>query len=175
MASSFSEDLRRAAIAYHRLPQAGKLEIKAIKPLANQHDLALAYSPGVAAACEAIVADPNEAAALTIRANLVAVLQNDSPRAARSRRVWSPEVKRVGREDLEAPAQHHVAEHRGGAPKPGLSRFRGFKRLYVRGEASPGNADVIILTRSSRRRKVQCPICQSDIRRMGVVGDQRRL
>ncbi len=76
MASSFSEDLRRAAIAYHRLPHAGKLEVKAIKPLANQHDLALAYSPGVAAACEAIVADPAQAAALTVRANLVAVVSN---------------------------------------------------------------------------------------------------
>ncbi len=53
-----------------------KLEIQAIKPLANQRDLALAYSPGVAAACLAIAADPAEAASLTIRANLVAVVSN---------------------------------------------------------------------------------------------------
>src|SRR5215207_7160272 len=74
--SSYSEDLRSAALAYHRLPRPGKLEIQATKPLANQRDLALAYSPGVAAACEAIHADPAEAASLTARANLVAVISN---------------------------------------------------------------------------------------------------
>ena len=74
--ASYSEDLHSAALAYHRLPQPGKLEIQAIKPLANQRDLALAYSPGVAAACMAIAADPAEAASLTIRANLVAVVSN---------------------------------------------------------------------------------------------------
>jgi len=70
------EDLRDAALAYHRLPKPGKLEVTATKPLANQRDLALAYSPGVAAACEAIVADPAEASQLTARANLVAVVTN---------------------------------------------------------------------------------------------------
>src|SRR3982074_2170961 len=74
--SSYSEDLHSSALAYHRLPRPGKLEIQAIKPLANQRDLALAYSPGVAAACMAISADPAEAANLTIRANLVAVISN---------------------------------------------------------------------------------------------------
>ncbi|MDP3689762.1 phosphate acyltransferase, partial [Bradyrhizobium sp.] len=74
--SSHSDDLQSAALAYHRLPRPGKLEIQAIKPLANQRDLALAYSPGVAAACMAIAADPAEAASLTIRANLVAVVSN---------------------------------------------------------------------------------------------------
>ena len=74
--SSYSDDLRDAALAYHRLPRPGKLEIQAIKPLANQRDLALAYSPGVAAACMAIANDPSQAASLTIRANLVAVVSN---------------------------------------------------------------------------------------------------
>ena len=74
--SSYSEDLHSAALAYHRLPRPGKLEIQAIKPLANQRDLALAYSPGVAAACMAIAQNPAEAASLTIRANLVAVVSN---------------------------------------------------------------------------------------------------
>jgi malate dehydrogenase (oxaloacetate-decarboxylating)(NADP+) len=73
---SYTEDLHAAALAYHRLPRPGKLEIQAIKPLANQRDLALAYSPGVAAACTAIAADPAEAASLTTRANLVAVVSN---------------------------------------------------------------------------------------------------
>ncbi len=71
-----TENLREAALAYHREPKPGKLEITATKPLANQHDLSLAYSPGVAAACEAIVADPAAAADLTARANLVAVVSN---------------------------------------------------------------------------------------------------
>src|SRR5947209_17382938 len=74
--SSYSEDLHSAALAYHRLPRPGKIEIAATKPLANQRDLALAYSPGVAAACDAIAADPSEAAELTARANLVAVISN---------------------------------------------------------------------------------------------------
>jgi malate dehydrogenase (oxaloacetate-decarboxylating)(NADP+) len=76
VASNLSEDLRAAALAYHRDARPGKLEIKPSKPLANQRDLALAYSPGVAAACEAIVADPAEAANLTVRSNLVAVVSN---------------------------------------------------------------------------------------------------
>ncbi|HJN60898.1 MAG TPA: hypothetical protein QF630_07630, partial [Alphaproteobacteria bacterium] len=53
-----SEDLKEAALAFHRSPKPGKLEIQATKPLANQRDLALAYSPGVAYACEEIAADP---------------------------------------------------------------------------------------------------------------------
>src|SRR5207253_10164744 len=74
--SSYSEDLHSAALAYHRFPKPGQLEIQAIKPLANQRDLALAYSPGVAAACTAIANNPAEAASLTTRANLVAVVSN---------------------------------------------------------------------------------------------------
>ena len=58
-----AEDLKEAALFYHRNPRPGKLEINPTKPLGNQRDLALAYSPGVAAACEAIVDDPEEAAA----------------------------------------------------------------------------------------------------------------
>ena len=64
------------ALDYHRRAPAGKLGIVATKPLANQRDLALAYSPGVAAACRAIVEDPGEAATVTARANLVAVVTN---------------------------------------------------------------------------------------------------
>lgn len=71
-----SDELKANALAYHRGAKPGKLEIQATKPLGNQHDLALAYSPGVAAACEAIVADPAQAAELTARANLVAVVSN---------------------------------------------------------------------------------------------------
>jgi malate dehydrogenase (oxaloacetate-decarboxylating)(NADP+) len=78
VASNLSDDLRSGALIYHRLPRPGKLEIQATKPLGNQRDLALAYSPGVAAACEAIVANPSAAAELTARANLVAVVSNGS-------------------------------------------------------------------------------------------------
>jgi malate dehydrogenase (oxaloacetate-decarboxylating)(NADP+) len=70
------DDLRKNALHYHRYPTPGKIEISATKPLANQADLALAYSPGVAAACEAIAADPAEARTLTSRANLVGVVTN---------------------------------------------------------------------------------------------------
>ena len=70
------EQLRIAALEYHRLPTAGKISVTPTKGLINQRDLALAYSPGVAAACDAIAADPNEARALTSRGNLVAVITN---------------------------------------------------------------------------------------------------
>ena len=64
------------ALHYHRYPRPGKLEIQATKPLGNQRDLALAYSPGVAAPCRAIAADPNAAMDYTARGNLVAVVSN---------------------------------------------------------------------------------------------------
>ena len=70
------EDFRRAALDYHRLPQPGKLAIAPTKRMATQRDLSLAYSPGVAAACEAIVAEPESARDYTARGNLVAVISN---------------------------------------------------------------------------------------------------
>ena len=69
-------DLDEQALFYHRHPRPGKLEIQAIKPLGNQRDLALAYSPGVAAPCLAIRDNPDDAALYTSRANLVAVVSN---------------------------------------------------------------------------------------------------
>ncbi|MHB2265152.1 NADP-dependent malic enzyme [Aliihoeflea sp. PC F10.4] len=71
-------DLDEAALFYHRYPAPGKLEIQATKPLGNQRDLALAYSPGVAAPCLAIHDDPARAADYTSRSNLVAVISNGS-------------------------------------------------------------------------------------------------
>ena len=68
--------LRRAALEYHEFPTAGKIRIAATKQLVNQHDLGLAYSPGVAAPCEEIVKDPNNAFKYTSRGNLVAVITN---------------------------------------------------------------------------------------------------
>ena len=70
------EDLKEAALTYHSDPKPGKLEIVATKPMGTQRDLALAYSPGVAAACEAIAEDPLEASRLTTRGNLVGVVTN---------------------------------------------------------------------------------------------------
>jgi len=67
---------RKAALDYHEFPTAGKISITATKQLVNQTDLALAYSPGVAAACEAIVADPLNAFRFTSRGNLVGVITN---------------------------------------------------------------------------------------------------
>ncbi|MBP5856158.1 NADP-dependent malic enzyme [Marivibrio halodurans] len=72
MAENFDDE----ALKYHRMPPAGKLSVTATKPMANQRDLSLAYSPGVAAACRAIVEDEAEAATVTARGNLVAVISN---------------------------------------------------------------------------------------------------
>ncbi|MBN8492149.1 MAG: NADP-dependent malic enzyme [Burkholderiales bacterium] len=69
-------ELRQAALEYHEFPQPGKLAIMPTKQMVNQHDLALAYSPGVAAACEEIAADPATAFRYTTRGNLVGVITN---------------------------------------------------------------------------------------------------
>ena len=68
--------LRQDALDYHEFPVPGKLSVTATKSISNQRDLALAYSPGVAAACEAIAADPRAAHRFTARGNLVAVISN---------------------------------------------------------------------------------------------------
>ncbi|WP_349236488.1 NADP-dependent malic enzyme [Devosia sp. MC532] len=68
--------LRDAALHFHEFPKPGKLEIQPLKPLGNQRDLALAYSPGVAAPCEEIAANPDSVARYTSRQNLVAVISN---------------------------------------------------------------------------------------------------
>ena len=70
------EDFRKAALDYHRLPRPGKLSVEPTKRMATQRDLALAYSPGVAAACMEIAADPAKAIEYTARGNLVAVISN---------------------------------------------------------------------------------------------------
>ena len=70
------EQLRRAALEYHEFPTPGKISIAPTKQLVNQHDLALAYSPGVAAPCEEIVKDPAAAFKYTSRGNLVGVVTN---------------------------------------------------------------------------------------------------
>src|SRR6266498_780372 len=70
------KDIRAASLEYHRQSPPGKISIAATKQLTNQRDLALAYTPGVAAACDEIVRDPAEARTLTARGNLVAVVTN---------------------------------------------------------------------------------------------------
>ena len=73
---SSADDLKQAALEYHRRNPQGKIKVAPTKPLVTQRDLALAYSPGVAAACDAIVEDPTSAAEYTARSNLVAVISN---------------------------------------------------------------------------------------------------
>ncbi|MSQ58258.1 MAG: hypothetical protein EXR36_01000 [Betaproteobacteria bacterium] len=68
--------LKKAALDYHRLPRPGKIAVTPTKGLMTQRDMALAYSPGVAAACEEIVRDPATARDLTARGNLIAVVTN---------------------------------------------------------------------------------------------------
>ena len=70
------EELKKAALEYHRKAPAGKIKVTPTKPVVTQRELSLAYSPGVAAACEEIVRDPREVATLTTRGNLVAVITN---------------------------------------------------------------------------------------------------
>src|SRR5665647_198741 len=70
------EQLRQAALQYHRQATAGKITVTPSKPMITQRDLALAYTPGVAAVCEALVENPSEARNLTSRGNLVAVITN---------------------------------------------------------------------------------------------------
>jgi malate dehydrogenase (oxaloacetate-decarboxylating)(NADP+) len=70
------DDLRKAALDFHRYPTPGKIELTPTKPLTTQRDLSLAYSPGVAYACTAIAENPGEARNLTTRGNLVAVVTN---------------------------------------------------------------------------------------------------
>jgi len=70
------DDFRQAALDYHRHPRPGKIAIEPTKRMATQRDLSLAYSPGVAAACDAIVADPRAARDYTSRGNLVGVISN---------------------------------------------------------------------------------------------------
>jgi len=70
------DDLRHAALEYHRHPRPGKIKVSATKAMVTQRDLALAYSPGVAYACEAIVENPQAASQMTARGNLVAVITN---------------------------------------------------------------------------------------------------
>ena len=97
------------ALEYHRAPTPGKLAVVATKPLANQRDLGLAYSPDVAAACEAIVGDAAHAATLTVRGNLVAVITN------------GPAVLGLGTIGPLAvvDAQRHAAEGPGDGAPPG--------------------------------------------------------
>ncbi|WP_024891696.1 NADP-dependent malic enzyme [Luteimonas huabeiensis] len=71
-----NDDFKQAALDYHRLSPPGKIKVSATKPMLTQRDLALAYSPGVAYACEEIAADPRAASELTARGNLVAVISN---------------------------------------------------------------------------------------------------
>jgi malate dehydrogenase (oxaloacetate-decarboxylating)(NADP+) len=73
---SDQDAFKQAALDYHRQHPPGKIKVVATKAMVTQRDLSLAYSPGVAHACEAIVADPNAASEMTARGNLVAVITN---------------------------------------------------------------------------------------------------
>ena len=136
MAVEISKDMRSGALVYHRLPKPGKLEVVATKPLGNQRDLALAYSPGVAAACEAIVEDPAEAANLTARQNLVAVISNGTAVSAGlfkklpfdPRRDLAP-VSLLGQFDLAVLV-------------PEASPYKSLSELLAWGRANPGKLNL---------------------------------
>src|SRR5262249_1089354 len=73
---AISKELKQAALDYHRTAPAGKIKVTPTKSLLTQREVSLAYSPGVAAACEAIVEDPSSVSEYTARGNLVAVISN---------------------------------------------------------------------------------------------------
>ena len=117
------DDFRKAALDYHRLPQPGKLAIEPTKRMATQRDLSLAYSPGVAAACEAIVADPDAAYDYTTRGNLV------GGDLQRHRRARPRQHRRAGRQagdggqgrPVQEVRRHRRVRHRG--RRRGPARF----------------------------------------------------
>ena len=78
------QQLHEAALEYHQFPTPGKISVVPTKQLTNQRDLALAYSPGVASACEEIVVDPTNAYKYTSRGNLVAVITNGTAEIGRA-------------------------------------------------------------------------------------------
>ena len=86
------DSFRQAALDYHRLPKPGKISVTPTKSLITQRDLALAYSPGVAAACEEIVADPVASRDYTARGNLIGVITNGTAvlGLGRDRPAWRP-------------------------------------------------------------------------------------
>ena len=88
-----SDNLYDQALHYHRVPNPGKIEVVPSKPLASQRDMAFAYSPGVAAACQAIVDDPLEVSTVTARSNLVAVITNGTAVLGLGNRVFGPPVQ----------------------------------------------------------------------------------
>ena len=90
--SQARQEFRQAALEYHEFPSPGKIAVTPTKQLTNQRDLALAYSPGVAAACEEIASDPANAFRYTARGNLVAVITKQ-PR--QRRRMGQGSVRRV--------------------------------------------------------------------------------
>ena len=84
--SDQDQNIRDDSLAYHRRAPPGKISIAPTKQLTNQRDLALAYSPGVAAACDEIVRDPREVSSLTARGKLVGVVTNGTAVSVRSPR-----------------------------------------------------------------------------------------
>ena len=95
-------ELKQAALEYHEFPTPGKLAVQPTKQMVNQRDLALAYSPGVAFACEAIADDPANAFRYTARGNLVAVVSNGTA-------AEHGEADRRWDEEQRAPRDHRAA------------------------------------------------------------------
>ena len=146
MASTISDDLRAGALVYHRSPKPGKLEIQPTKPLGNQRDLALAYSPGVAAACEAIVADP-AAGRRTDRARQPRGGGLQRHRGARPRQ-YRPARRQAGDGRQGGPVQE-IRRHRRVRHRDRRARRRPRRRRSWRRWSRPSAASI---SRTSRRR-----------------------
>ena len=145
---AMDEDFRKAALDYHRLPTPGKLAIEPTKRMATQRDLALAYSPGVAAACLAIKANPDTARDYTARGNLVAVISQ------RHRRARPRQYRRARRQAgdggqgraVQEVRRHRRVRHRGGRGRPRpLRRRRGGARAHLRRDQPRGHQGARVL------------------------------
>ena len=169
------EQLRIDALEYHEFPTPGKISIAPTKALANQRDLSLAYSPGVAYACTAIQHDPSLAARYTARGNLVAVITNGTrgarPRQHRRARRQAGD----GRQGLPVQEirRHRRVRHRDRRVRPGQDRRRGrgaradVRRHQPRGHQGAG----VLLHREEAARAHEDPGVP---RRPARHGDRRR-
>ena len=115
------KEIREASLEYHRQPPPGKISIAPTKDLTNQRDLALAYSPGVAAACDEIVREPAEARNLTARGNLIGVVTNGTAvlglGADRAARRKAGDGRQGGA--VQEVRRHRLLRHRGQRTRPG--------------------------------------------------------
>ena len=169
------KEIRAASLEYHRQFPPGKISIQPTKDLTNQRDLALAYTPGVAAACDEIVRDPAEARNLTARGNLVGVVTNGT--AVLGLGAIGPLAAQAGHGGQGRPVQevrrHRLFRHRDRRARPGQAgRHHRRARADVRRHQSRGHQGAGMLLR--REEAARAPQDPGVPRRPARHGDHRR-